>query len=213
MVRVIYDKFDKQTLSTLPVEEFTGNIVVISSEVDASKAVRYLLSCDLLGVDTETRPTFHVGKQHKVSLLQVATRTECFLFRLNKMGLTPSVIQLLQNKDVPMVGLSWHDDLLSLHRRSAFEPGYFIDLQDMVGEVGIKDLALQKVYANLFHKKISKRQRLSNWDAQELNERQLQYAAIDAWACLRIYEELLRLKQSGDYRLVEIPEPEVVEKL
>ena len=112
-----------------------------------------------------------------------------------------------------MVGLSWHDDLLSLHRRSAFEPGYFIDLQDMVGEVGIKDLALQKVYANLFHKKISKRQRLSNWDAQELNERQLQYAAIDAWACLRIYEELLRLKQSGDYRLVEIPEPEVVEKL
>lgn len=212
MVKLIYDKFDKQTLSTLPVEEFSGNIVVITSEVEARKAVRYLLSCDMLGVDTETRPSFHPGRLHKVSLLQTATPTECFLFRLNKMGMTDSVIQLLQNKEVPMIGLSWHDDLLSLHRRAPFEPGYFIDLQDMVGEVGIKDLALQKVYANLFHKKISKRQRLSNWDAPELNEHQLQYAAIDAWACLRIYKELLRLKQAGDYRLVEVCEPEVVDK-
>ncbi len=202
MSRLIYNKYDKQKLSSLPVETFDGNIVVITNEPDARRAVRYLLSCDMLGVDTETRPSFHPGKQYKVSLLQVATQKECFLFRLNKMGMTPSVKKLLENVNVPMIGLSWHDDLLSLRRREEFTPGNFIDLQNIVRNIGIEDLALQKIYANLFHKKINKRQQLSNWDAPELNERQRQYAALDAWACLRIYTELKQLENTGNFQLI-----------
>ncbi|MBQ6652364.1 MAG: 3'-5' exonuclease domain-containing protein 2 [Prevotella sp.] len=208
MPRLIYNKYDKRMLSALPVETFEGNVVVITNETDARKAVRFLLSCDMLGVDTETRPSFRPGQIYKVSLLQVATRKECFLFRLNKMGITPSVKRLLENVDVPMIGLSWHDDLLSLHRRGEFTAGNFVDLQHLVRNIGIEDLALQKIYANLFHKKINKRQQLSNWDAPELNERQRQYAALDAWACLRIYGELERLERTGDFQLVKVVEPE-----
>ena len=202
MRKIIYNKFDKKSIAQLPTVSFPGKTVVVMSESEAEKAVHFLLSQDILGVDTETRPSFKKGETHMVSLLQVSTSDVCFLFRLNHIGITPAILRLLENKAVPMVGLSLHDDMLSLHKRVAFTPGYFIDLQDLVGELGIEDLSLQKLYANLFHQKISKRQRLTNWDSDVLNDKQKAYAALDAWACINLYKEISRLKQSGDYELV-----------
>ena len=202
MRKIIYNKFDKKSIAQLPTVTFPGKTVVVMSESEAEKAVHFLLSQDILGVDTETRPSFKKGETHMVSLLQVSTSDVCFLFRLNHIGITPAILRLLENKAVPMVGLSLHDDMLSLHKRVSFTPGYFIDLQDLVGELGIEDLSLQKLYANLFHQKISKRQRLTNWDSDVLNDKQKAYAALDAWACINLYKEILRLKQSGDYELV-----------
>ena len=202
MRKIIYNKFDKKSIAELPTVTFPGKTVVVMSESEAEKAVDFLLSRDILGVDTETRPSFKKGESHMVSLLQVSTSDVCFLFRLNHIGITPAILRLLENKVVPMVGLSLHDDMLSLHKRVAFTPGFFIDLQDLVGELGIEDLSLQKLYANLFHQKISKRQRLTNWDSDVLNDKQKAYAALDAWACINLYKEILRLKQSGDYELV-----------
>ncbi len=202
MRKIIYNKFDKKSIAQLPTVTFPGKTVVVMSESEAEKAVDFLLSRDILGVDTETRPSFKKGESHMVSLLQVSTSEVCFLFRLNHIGITPAILRLLENKAVPMVGLSLHDDMLSLHKRVAFTPGFFIDLQDLVGELGIEDLSLQKLYANLFHQKISKRQRLTNWDSDVLNDKQKAYAALDAWACINLYKEILRLKQSGDYELV-----------
>ena len=202
MRKIIYNKFDKKSIAELPTVTFPGKTVVVMSESEAEKAVDFLLSNDILGVDTETRPSFKKGESHMVSLLQVSTSNICFLFRLNHIGITPAILRLLENTTVPMVGLSLHDDMLSLHKRVGFTPGNFIDLQDLVGELGIEDLSLQKLYANLFHQKISKRQRLTNWDSDGLNDKQKAYAALDAWACINLYKEILRLKNSGDYVLV-----------
>ena len=202
MRKIIYNKFDKKSIAELPTVTFPGKTVVVMSESEAEKAVDFLLSNDILGVDTETRPSFKKGESHMVSLLQVSTSNICFLFRLNHIGITPAILRLLENTTVPMVGLSLHDDMLSLHKRVGFTPGNFIDLQDLVGELGIEDLSLQKLYANLFHQKISKRQRLTNWDSDVLNDKQKAYAALDAWACINLYKEILRLKNSGDYVLV-----------
>lgn len=202
MRKIIYNKFDKKSIAELPTVTFPGKTVVVMSESEAEKAVDFLLSNDILGVDTETRPSFKKGESHMVSLLQVSTSNICFLFRLNHIGITPAILRLLENTTVPMVGLSLHDDMLSLHKRVGFTPGNFIDLQDLVGELGIEDLSLQKLYANLFHQKISKRQRLTNWDSDVLNDKQKAYAALDAWACINLYKEILRLKNSGDYILV-----------
>lgn len=207
MKKTIYSKFDKKLIAELPIALFPGRIITIINENDADKAVDYLLSCDILGVDTETRPMFRKGEQHKVALLQVASRDTCFLFRLNDIGIPPSVIRLLEDCTVPKIGLSWHDDLLSLHRRVEFNPGYFVDLQDIVKEIGIKDLSLQKLYANIFHQKISKRQRLTNWEADVLSDKQKLYAATDAWACIKLYEEINRLYKTKEYTLVVSPDP------
>lgn len=205
-MRILYSKFNKEAIHELPQVLFTGRIIVITSEKMAEKAVDFLLKQSILGVDTETRPVFRKGQSYKVSLLQVATHDTCFLFRLNILGITPSIKRLLENKETKMIGLSWHDDLLALHKRSDFKKGNFIDLQDIVGDLGIKDLSLQKLYANLFRQKISKRQRLTNWNNETLSEKQKQYAATDAWACIQLYEEIMRLKESGGYQLVEVEE-------
>lgn len=205
-MKKIYDKFDKSIINSLPLVTFPGKIIVVLNEYEADRAVEYLLSCDVLGVDTETRPAFRKGNNHKVALLQVATRKECFLFRLNHLGLPKSLLRLLSNKQVPMVGLSWHDDLMSLHRREQFEPGWFIDIQDIIGNLGIVDKSLQKLYANLFGEKISKRQRLTNWEDDVLTERQKEYAAIDAWACIKLYDEIMNLLATKEYELEVVPE-------
>ncbi len=205
-MKKIYDKFDKSIINSLPLVTFPGKIIVVLNEYEADRAVEYLLSCDVLGVDTETRPAFRKGNNHKVALLQVATRKECFLFRLNHLGLPKSLLRLLSNKQVPMVGLSWHDDLMSLHRREQFEPGWFIDIQDIIGNLGIVDKSLQKLYANLFGEKISKRQRLTNWEADVLTDRQKEYAAIDAWACIKLYDEIMHLLATKEYELEVVPE-------
>lgn len=205
-MKKIYDKFDKSIINSLPLVTFPGKIIVVLNEYEADRAVEYLLSCDVLGVDTETRPAFRKGNNHKVVLLQVATRKECFLFRLNHLGLPKSLLRLLSNKQVPMVGLSWHDDLMSLHRREQFEPGWFIDIQDIIGNLGIVDKSLQKLYANLFGEKISKRQRLTNWEADVLTDRQKEYAAIDAWACIKLYDEIMNLLATKEYELEVVPE-------
>ncbi len=167
--------------------------------------VDYLLSQPILGFDTETRPAFEKGKRYRCSLLQVSTHTDCFLFRLNKIGLCPAVLRLLGDKEVTKVGLAWKNDTLSLKELGSFEPGRFIDLQDMVRELGIEDQSLVKIYANLFGERISKAERLSNWERNELTERQKEYAAIDAWACVRIYKEVTRLLDTRDYELVVQP--------
>ncbi len=207
MKKTIYTKFDKTAISALPVAEFPGRIVTILTAGEAERAVDYLLTQPILGIDTETRPAFRKGTTYKVALLQVSAHDICFLFRLNRIGVTPAIIRLLENTTVPMVGLSLSNDLLSLHHRADFKPGMFVDLQNEVSRLGIKDQSLQKLYANLFHQKISKRQRLSNWEADALTDRQCMYAATDAWTCIRLYEEICRLAETGDYTLITVEEP------
>ena len=202
MPKIIYNKYDKRLIAALPVAQFEGRIVVILTPGETEKAVNYLLSQPLLGFDTETRPSFKRGQQHKVALLQVATDDICFLFRLHHTGLTPALVRLLEDTSVKKIGLSWHDDLIMLHKLGAFNTGAFIEIQEQIRQIGITDLSLQKIYANLFGKKISKRQQMSNWEEDILSDKQKLYAATDAWACIQIYKEVVRLKETNDYQLI-----------
>jgi len=208
-METIYKKFDKRKISALPRAMFDGEIKLVETLEEADAAVDFLLAQDILGVDTETRPSFKKGLSYMVSLLQVSSYDKCYLFRLNKIGMPPAVLRLLTDKTVPKIGLSWHDDLHQLYKKAEFEPGNFIDIQDVAKQFGIEDMSLQKLYANLFGQKISKAQRLSNWEAPELKDSQKMYAATDAWACIMLYDKLLSLKAHGDYTLIEPPAPKV----
>ena len=117
----IYDKYDKKAIPNLPVTHFEGRIIVIQSEGEARRAVDYLLTSPRVGIDTETRPNFKPGGMNPVALLQVATETTCFLFRLNCMGLPTCVIRLLEDKSTLKVGLSLHDDWAQLRKRVDFK--------------------------------------------------------------------------------------------
>lgn len=180
----------KEEISLLEIEEFLGRIIVIDTEKDSDKAVSYLSGFKAVGFDTETRPSFKKGTRYKISLMQISTDEACFLFRLNRIGIPQSLEDFLVNDEILKIGLSLRDDFGAMRKRTDIKPANFLDLQNYVGQFGIEDASLQKIYAILFDKKISKGQRLSNWEADVLTEQQKKYAALDAWACLKIYNQL-----------------------
>ncbi len=180
----------KEQLAELPTETFPGTISVIESEEDAVAALRYLNNCPIVGFDTETKPTFRKGRTNTVALIQVSTIEHSFLFRLNKIGLIAPLREFIENPSVVKVGLSLKDDFFVLHRINDFIPEGFIDLQQFVKRYNIVDCSLQRIYGIIFGRRISKSQRLSNWEAVQLSAPQQAYASIDAWACLRIYQYL-----------------------
>ena len=155
-VKILYSKFDKKAIPELPKVEFGGRIIVIQTAGEADRAVNYLMQFPQLGIDTETRPNFKPGGMNPVALLQVSTPEACFLFRLNRFGLTDSLVQLFTSEVVEKIGLSLHDDWAQLRKRKDFQPVNYVELQDYVKPFGIKDMSLQKLYANFFGQKISR---------------------------------------------------------
>jgi len=196
-----HSNITKEEINTLPVVLFEGRIFVVQTEEEADKAVTYLSKFDEIGFDTETRPSFKKGVRHQVCLLQLSTADTCFLFRLNHIGLPASVVTLLKNEKVRKIGLAIKDDFAALARRSPFIPKGQVELQNFVKKYGILDNSLQKIFALLFHQKISKSQRLTNWEADILTDAQKKYAATDAWASLKIYQALILLEEEIEENL------------
>jgi ribonuclease D len=183
----------KEEINQMPICAFAGKVIIISKHSEIKNALAYLKAQQILGFDTETKPSFTKGSSNKVALMQIATEDVCYLFRLNKIGFPSELQKLLKEKSIKKIGLSLKDDFSALNKRKAFLPESFIDLQNIVKNYGISELSLQKIYALLFKEKISKAQRLSNWEAEELTEAQIKYAATDAWATRRIYIRLTEL--------------------
>ena len=182
------ESITKEEINTLPVLEYPARKVVLVDTLNKLKnAIEVLKNEDVVGFDTETKPSFEKGKTNKVALLQFSTVDTCYLIRLNVLGMQNSVIDILSSEKPLKVGLSLKDDYKMLNRRRNFRPAGFLDIQSVIGKFGIKDMSLQKIYAIMFNKKISKSQRLTNWQAPNLTLAQQTYAAVDALACMDIY--------------------------
>ena len=197
------NKIDKSELAEKPRVTFDGIVEEIDTEERAKIVIELLSKEKIVGFDTETRPSFTRGVAHKIALLQLSTNTNAYLFRLNKMGIPDCVAEFLSNPDIIKVGISVKDDFHSLSSRRELKPAGFVELQELCGEMGIEEKGLQKLYCLLFKERISKNQQLSNWEIDSLTESQRQYAAIDAWACLKIYHYISELKQNGEYRIIK----------
>lgn len=193
----------KEELADYPKEEFSGKIYVIQTESDADKAVAYLKTQPIVGFDTETRPAFVKGKTNQVALMQLSTDTHCFLFRLNVIGIPDSLVEFLKDPSVKKIGLSLKDDFRSLNKKKTVELANFVELQTYVKSFGIEDNSLMKIYAIIFGKRISKAQRLTNWEADLLTERQQKYAALDAWASREIYVKLESMQKDVNDKIEE----------
>lgn len=183
----------KEELNELETESFSGNIHIVDTEEQAIKACEYLMQQKIVGFDTETKPSFIKGEIHHVSLMQISDDINCFLFRLNQIGIPDCLTKFLRTKRVLKIGLSTKDDFRALNQlKNDIKPDNFIELQNFVTQYGIEEKSLSKIYAIIFGKRISKGQRLSNWEAEELTTKQQIYAALDAYATRRIYVELIK---------------------
>lgn len=187
MSKQYQEKITNEEVRKLPVTQFDGKVTLVDNLDNFFQAVKAMGSPSLIGFDTETRPSFRKGRRYKVSLLQLADKEHAWLFRLNMLGLPPELAELLSDETIVKVGVAIHDDIKALQSLRPFEPGGFIDLQNIVTEYGIKDLGLKKLSAIILGHSISKAQQVSNWEAPALSIQQQLYAATDAWVCRRIY--------------------------
>lgn len=186
------DKISNEQTALLPAIEFRGEIRIVEDERDIDAACKYLAEQPVIGFDTETRPSFRPGVTFRVSLLQLSSPEVCYLFRLNRIPLDKAILQLFENKRLLKVGADVAGDLRSLRQIRHFRDAGFIDLQAIAPEWGIAEKSLRKLSAIVLGQRVSKAQRLSNWEAATLTDKQQLYAATDAWVCTRIYDRLLR---------------------
>jgi ribonuclease D len=180
----------KEALAQLPPISFGGEIVVVDQSAAIDRACDELLAHPVLGFDTESRPAFQRGVVNRIALLQLSTGQKCYLFRLNKIRLDKAILKILESPRITKVGLSVAGDIRELETLRRFRPKGFVDLQALAPAHGISDLSLVKIAAIVLGRRVSKAQRLSNWEAVALTENQQIYAATDAWACLEIYKRL-----------------------
>jgi len=209
-LKMVALSISKEELSELPTVVYPGDIIVINTAEEAKAALEVIRGYSVIGFDTETKPSFKKGYTNKVALIQIATADACYLFRINKFGLVDEMVDLFEDTNVLKVGLSLRDDYMVMHKSRAFVHENFIDLQNFVRSYGISDSSLQKIYGIVFKGRISKGQRLSNWEADTLSPSQQMYAAIDAWACLKIYQSLISQEfdmEKSPY-IKEVPEQE-----
>ena len=185
---------DKATIQELPITHFEGEVIIVDHPTHVAPAIEYLSQHTILGVDTEARPSFKRGVHYPTALVQMATLERCYLFRLTHVGMPQELADIFANPNICKVGLAFKDDLTGLKRRRSFKPTNCIDLQTIVCKYGIMELGLQKIFAIIFGKKISKSQQLTNWENSYLTPEQARYASTDAWATLKIYLELQKTK-------------------
>lgn len=184
------NKIEQEELKALPLYSFEGEVVMVDDLKKVDEAVADLKNYNCLGFDTETRPAFQKGVSYRVGLLQLATNDRVYLFRLNKTGLTASLRQVLADPRIVKVGVGIIDDIKALRKMGEFLPAAFVDLQVLAVDYGIEEKSFSKLMAIIFNVRISKRQRVSNWEAPVLMESQVRYAATDAWGALKMYKKL-----------------------
>jgi len=189
------EHINNERIRELQLLSYTGPVEIVETLEDVDRCVREIQqNYKYIGFDTETRPVFIKGKTRKVSLLQLSGIDKAYLFRLHKIGLPQSLINILTSEDLIKIGVDLMPDMRKLKEWQSFEPAGIIDLQKIVADYGIVDTSLRKLVAIILKRRLSKRQQLSNWEAVDLSSGQIRYAATDAWVCLKLYKELLKTK-------------------
>lgn len=184
-------KLTNEDLDQLPLQQFNETIEVVDTLEAAAVAAQEMARETMLGFDTETRPSFKRGVTYKTALLQLSTEHKAWLIRINKIGLPDCIVSILENPNILKAGVAIRDDIKGLQKWHPFTPGNFTELQNLALEHGIEEFSLKKLAAHVMGIRISKRQRLSNWESSQLTMPQQNYAATDAWVGLMCYKGLV----------------------
>lgn len=181
----------KEEVNELPLGQFEGEMYLIDHPDQVEEAVDFLEDQHIIGFDTETKPSFKKGQFNHVSLLQLSTTEQAFLFRLNKVGFPDNLRNLMEKENLIKIGAAVHDDLKGLGKLTdSFYPQSFFDLNDELKKVGFHNVGVRNLSGMVLKIRISKSEQVSNWESEILTEKQQRYAATDAWACLKIFNVL-----------------------
>ena len=191
MNKIYMENINVEEIKELNLSWFGGEIVVVDSFKTFNTVLPRLSKTEVLGFDTETKPSFKKGRNNKVSLIQLADENLACLFRINKIGIPDKLAGILSDPGVIKTGVAIRDDIRILSGIRKFSPAGFVDLQTFVRNYGIESSGLKKLTAIVLGFRISKRQQVTDWEADQLSDPQKIYAATDAWVCRQIYNRLI----------------------
>lgn len=180
----------KDEVMNRPLKSYEGKVVIAADQASTEKAIEEINQFDIVGFDTEAKPTFKKGQIRNISLIQVATEEKVYLIRTHRIGVIDSLHDFLQNPQITKVGIGLLDDFNLLDRLRSFKPDGFLDLNDTFEELGAENIGARNLSAMVLDIRISKSAQTSNWELEQLAQKQIRYAATDAWICLEIYKKL-----------------------
>lgn len=168
-----------------------ADIAFVISAAAAAEAWKVLLAQDVVGFDTESKPTFSKGELSSgPHLIQLATETRVYLFPVGRLPDPQGLKAVLESRQVLKVGFGLDSDLAQLRSRLDIEARNILDLSRVLRrEQRNQSLGAKTAVARYFGKRLqkSKRTTTSNWANPRLTERQMLYAANDAQVALRVY--------------------------
>lgn len=183
-----YKKLSKNEINSLPQIKFNGDVEVLSSNDNVQAAVNYLMNYDLIGFDTETKPTFVKGPLNPPSILQLACIDKVYIFQLDNESLYKKLFPILSNENITKCGVSVDRDLIELMYLSPFDPLSFVDLGNIARDNDVPHHGLRGLVAMFLKHRISKGAQISDWSKTVLSQSQITYAATDAWISLKLFE-------------------------
>ena len=181
----------KEDINLLELDKYNGETILVNSDAELEKACAEIEKCTIIGIDTETKPSFKKGQMNTVALLQIATDKKAYIVRLKKVKMSQRLADIFANEAIKKIGIAIFDDLKDLKKIIPFTDKSVVDLNLLAPKLGFESIGAKKLSALVLGIRISKRQQVSNWELEKLSQAQIDYAATDAWICREIYLKLV----------------------
>ncbi len=190
----------KDMIQSLPTVKCGAEITLVDDAAAFDKAMEEIRGERILGFDTETRPSHRAGENHPVSILQLSSRKKAWVFRLSRFeDRLGEIFAVLENPEIKKVGVGMAGDIKGLGKLRQFKDAGFEHIEKLVDKMPLKYTGLRNLTAIFMGRRLSKSAQMSNWAAEELTRKQIEYAATDAWISLKLYEEIKRVLKGGKY--------------
>ncbi len=184
----------KEEIASLPIRRYEGEVSLVASMKELDRARADIKEERVLGLDTETRPSFRKGESHLPCLVQAATARAVYLFQLSRLDVFPALVELLAKPDLVKAGVGLAHDLRQLKLVFPFTIENTVDLGVVARRRGLGQTGVRNLAGIFLGFRIPKGSRTSNWAAPRLSPAQITYAATDAWACRELF---LRFESLG----------------
>ena len=167
---------------------------LLSEPAELVAAIERMKADKYVGFDTESRPSFVAGQSTGgPHLIQLALHDVVYLIPTRFSQLMGFVKQVLESTQIIKVGFGLASDRSPLQRNLGIALDGYVDLAQPLKTLGYKnELGAQAAVAVVLKQNLrkSKRMTTSNWQKSRLEPAQLQYAADDALAALRVFDAI-----------------------
>jgi len=189
------DKLEKDQIVKLPIIEYKGEVKIISTTKDAEEIANFLLQKkDFYGFDTETKPVF--SKYHpaqKTAIIQIATSDIVYIFCIKQFVIGNNFKKFLNSANALFCGIAIKDDITKLYNEYKLTINNYIDIADIAKQKGLIERGIRTIAAKIYGRQVCKKQKLTNWSIFPLSQKQIIYAATDAWISREIYKSLMNM--------------------